>query len=414
LSKKSPTVAELANQLEYDPEALLVDLWDAGIERPASLDARLRADELATARRLLGLPSPAQLRKRSYWEERLNMTPAQFEDFMASLDIYLSSRANTLPKGSIKRIRKAISSDVDTSQTSVNQASVNPGAKNSPRAQRRELMSPPKAPEHWPTIGRESDIHLPSAEELFSIHEKIAEDSRLLEDPIHPPGVRDQNLLHSALFRPTTSFGEVEKYPTIEMACAALSHSLVANHPFYNGNKRTALVTLLSVLDRNNMILDVPEEELFRFIVRVAQHDFSDTGHADAEVLDIADWLRRRTRPIQKYERPLKWRELKQILRERFGCEFEVRKGNRIFVKRQTTELQGRLLRRKRTVTLYCHTHYPDDGREVQQSQLKQIRSELQLDEEHDVDSDIFYADARELDDFIGRYRKVLRELAKV
>ena len=42
--------------------------------------------------------------------------------------------------------------------------------------------------------------------------------------------------------RPQTGLGTIDKYPTIEQKAAALLHSLIKNHAFHNGNKRTALV----------------------------------------------------------------------------------------------------------------------------------------------------------------------------
>src|SRR5258708_1626270 len=74
---------------------------------------------------------------------------------------------------------------------------------------------------------------------VLVIHNQLVRDFAESGDPIDPPGIRDRGeLLESALSRPQTSIGTTLKYPTIEMAAAALLHALVHNHPFHNGNKR--------------------------------------------------------------------------------------------------------------------------------------------------------------------------------
>ena len=71
------------------------------------------------------------------------------------------------------------------------------------------------------------------------------------DDPIEPPGVRDENLLGSAISRPATGFAGQEKYRTIEQKAGALLHSLAKNHAFHNGNKRTAFMSMLVFMERN-------------------------------------------------------------------------------------------------------------------------------------------------------------------
>lgn len=94
--------------------------------------------------------------------------------------------------------------------------------------------------------------------------------------------------------RPATSLGGQYKYSTIQSAGAALLHSLVQNHAFHNGNKRTALVALLVFLDRNNFVLDSNEDELFKWMLMVASHQLLPSGFAydqmaDRETSEIAE-----------------------------------------------------------------------------------------------------------------------------
>lgn len=74
-----------------------------------------------------------------------------------------------------------------------------------------------------------------SIEEVLVIHDMMLEVAGGRE------GVRDFALLHSALERPRAGFGGEEMYETVWLKVGALIQSLVKNHPFSDGNKRTPL-----------------------------------------------------------------------------------------------------------------------------------------------------------------------------
>jgi death-on-curing protein len=101
------------------------------------------------------------------------------------------------------------------------------------------------------------------------------------------PGVRDVGLIESAVARPGASaFGE-DAYPDLWTKAAALMHSLVANHAFVDGNKRTGLVCAVVFLERNGVDVDqLDENAAFDLVVAVAKGLL-------VEVHDIAAELRR-------------------------------------------------------------------------------------------------------------------------
>ncbi len=112
-------------------------------------------------------------------------------------------------------------------------------------------------------------------------------------DPIEPPGVKDGNLLASASERPNTSLGAFEKYDTLEKKCAALFHSLVKNHAFYNGNKRTALVSLVYMLDINKKFITASDDEQFKLVIDIAKdaYPFGVNEDSDSKVDYISKWI---------------------------------------------------------------------------------------------------------------------------
>ncbi len=64
-------------------------------------------------------------------------------------------------------------------------------------------------------------------------------------------GLRDLGLLESAVARPRSTFGGEELYPTIFLKAGALVHSLLMNHQFVDGNKRTAMFSVMTFLELN-------------------------------------------------------------------------------------------------------------------------------------------------------------------
>ena len=98
-------------------------------------------------------------------------------------------------------------------------------------------------------------------------------------------GIRDLNGLLSALGRPQATFGEKDLYPDLFHKAAALMDSLIRNHPFVDGNKRTAITAAALFLRANGWHLNVDNAEMVRFTLACAQ---SQVG-----LDEMAAWLRK-------------------------------------------------------------------------------------------------------------------------
>ncbi|MDA8796452.1 type II toxin-antitoxin system death-on-curing family toxin [Aquiluna sp.] len=93
--------------------------------------------------------------------------------------------------------------------------------------------------------------------------------------------VKDAGLLDSALARPQTSvFGE-DAYPTLELKAAAMTHSVINNHPMVDGNKRTSWFLLNAFLYINGYLLEMSTEEGLEFTLGVATDQLSLEGAAE-------------------------------------------------------------------------------------------------------------------------------------
>lgn len=84
-------------------------------------------------------------------------------------------------------------------------------------------------------------------------------------------GLRDLTLLRSAVARPQAGFGEIEFYPDIFDKAAVITHSIIKNHPFLDGNKRTGIAAGIILLEINNIKITVSQEELVSFTLQIAE-----------------------------------------------------------------------------------------------------------------------------------------------
>ena len=375
-------------------------LWDGGVVYVDSASSIIRRNDVQRARKAVELDDEREQRTVAHWLARTGTTREEFSVRLAGEGINLAGNARNLPKGALKRVRTMFG---DTRPLHP------PPDADVPDAMRADLE-----PFRWDIVGNAEPAGYLTEEELLAIDDVLAEDAAGTSDPIEPPGVRDRNLLSSAVNRPRTSLGGQLKYSTVEMAAAALFHSVILNHAFHNGNKRTGLVSMVAFLDANKMTLTCDQSELFKITLRTAAHGLVPPGAdnlADREVMELARWIRSNSRLVDRQERPMKWLKLRRRLRD-FHCECEPVHGvgNRMNITRRVLQY-GRI--RRKAVTLATQVAWAGDGTEADKNTIHKIRNDLHLDEEHGVDGRVFYEGA-EIDAVVIEYRNILRRLAKL
>lgn len=94
-------------------------------------------------------------------------------------------------------------------------------------------------------------------------------------------GIRDRALLQSALAQPEASFGGQMLHEDLFAMAAAYAFHLCQNHPFFDGNKRTALETALLFLDIHGIPILDPHKKLIQAMLSVAAGEMSKTELAD-------------------------------------------------------------------------------------------------------------------------------------
>ena len=402
MANKRWRVIDLANEAGVTADEALLLLWGSDFDVTLVTDS-IHPKDISRARKSLGLPSRREINAVAYWSKLFGLNRDEFDSLLIKLGFEVRPGKLTLPKGAVRKLSAERRSRHLTGHVQTIQQS----AEN-------ETSQPPAF--YWYQVGHETPLQMLTCEDVLNIHNTLVADLRSEEDPVEPSGVRNMHLLHSAVYRPQTQLGADRKYRTVEMAAAALLHSLVLSHPFHNGNKRTGLVAMLVFLDKNGFLLNCPEEELFKLVLKVAQHSIVDShphNLADREVIAIAEWIHGWCRMIEKGEVPIPFRTLRRIL-AMFNCQITTIPGSRVDIKRVLPQSSG-FLRRARDTELVVQIAYYGEGREVPRNTLRRIRAELHLDEENNVDSKSFYqGDLLSADDFIAAYRKTLRRLARL
>lgn len=103
-------------------------------------------------------------------------------------------------------------------------------------------------------------------------------------------GVRDLNLLESAIQRPQASFMGEDLYQDIFNKAAALLHSLLLNHPFVDANKRTAMVSGSAFLHFNGFDVKVSQKEFVETALRIESKELN--------LEQISAWLKENSEKI--------------------------------------------------------------------------------------------------------------------
>lgn len=84
-------------------------------------------------------------------------------------------------------------------------------------------------------------------------------------------GIKDTNLFNSALYEPMQTFDKQELYPDIISKAACYLRSFAMNHPFFDGNKRTALMATVIFLERNGYDVIANNDKMYKFVEKVVK-----------------------------------------------------------------------------------------------------------------------------------------------
>lgn len=117
----------------------------------------------------------------------------------------------------------------------------------------------------------------PLLERIINIHEELINKIGGLH------GIRDENLLDMSVNSPFQTFGGVDLYPTLYDKAAHLTYSIIKNHPFLDGNKRTGVTVMIVFLKANGVEINCTNEELAALGWGLADGSISES--------ELLDWI---------------------------------------------------------------------------------------------------------------------------
>lgn len=118
---------------------------------------------------------------------------------------------------------------------------------------------------------------------MINIDEVIETHAILIEKYGGLSGIRDINLLISSINRPFQTFDNIDLYSTPIKKASALFESLIINHPFKDGKKRIAYVSMISLLKHYSIDINATQDEKYEFVIAAA------TGNIRFD--EIEKWL---------------------------------------------------------------------------------------------------------------------------
>lgn len=117
-----------------------------------------------------------------------------------------------------------------------------------------------------------------TADDVIALHAHVIEKSGGLD------GLRDRNILESAVSAPLQSFGGKELFPTDLEKIARIGFGLATNHAFLDGNKRIGAMVVQLLLKWNGYVLQLRQGELADMFIAIAD--------GSAQKQDLLHWIK--------------------------------------------------------------------------------------------------------------------------
>ena len=259
------------------------------------------------------------------------------------------------------------------------------------------------------TIG--DDIAL-SVGEVLRAHFLIAEFFADEDNGIGGIGPRDTNahLLHSAVSRQFVAFGGVQKWTDNFQIAATALFGLIKNEPFHDGNKRTALLSVLHLLEKQGYTAAGDKRRFENFVVGISEDRYrreslyryfcnKDILPDDAAIYYIAHELKDMTRKFDRSHRTLTYRQLNGLLKSH-GFELKNPHNNNINIVRMKDD------------KVIGHVGFPGMSKQIAKGDLRKVRKICQLSEADGFDSKAFFNGTENMDYLLSEYAAPLRRLA--
>lgn len=271
-------------------------------------------------------------------------------------------------------------------------------------------------------------IAILTTQEIIELHSILCNNYDLLSgmEPVSPAGVKNKDMLESAVSRQWVGSGDYYKYSTIYSNCATLVFGLVKNHAFHNGNKRIGFLALLKHMYNNGYVIkaNVKHEEIFELLRTLANNDlflhaksflpnffkvnYNREWNQETDILYMAYWLKNNTEHKSRKikQKTISISELSGILTmKNLDLAFS---GKYLTINKKQSFFQS-LLNKKG----YKKEYIIKDAKSISLNMVEQIREDFSLSFHDGVDNVSFYNNDDILNEEIKSYKKIIYKLSK-
>lgn len=229
-------------------------------------------------------------------------------------------------------------------------------------------------------------------------------------------GVKSFDLLSSAVSRQETEYGGIQKWSDEYHKMATLLFGITKNHAFEDGNKRTALLSLLLFFEKNNLQVKCKQTALELLIIRIAANSLNEyanykyyTMKDDPEVNFIADKIKNYTRKTNKKIYTITYAEFNRRLKQ-FGVWLDNPSKNFINVYRNKIIVRFFFFKKEEKERI-LQIGFPGWKKQVNPKAIKSVLQATGLTVENGVDSDVFFKDAEPAYKLISDFKEPLARL---
>ncbi len=119
----------------------------------------------------------------------------------------------------------------------------------------------------------------------LSVPQIVLMHSALIKETGGMDGIRDENLLDSAVNAPFQTYGGEYLYKSLEAKAARLGYFLIKNHPFVDGNKRIGMLAMMVFLELNGAGLNCTDQDIVETGLKIAAGEMDDK--------ELLEWILR-------------------------------------------------------------------------------------------------------------------------
>jgi death-on-curing family protein len=267
-----------------------------------------------------------------------------------------------------------------------------------------------------------------TTDEIIELHKILCNNYNLLPEmePVSPPGVKNNDMLESAVSRQLVGARDFYKYSNVYSNCGTLVFGLVKNHPFHNGNKRIGFLALIKHLYSNGYVIrpNIQHKEIYELLRSLANSSLNEHAETynkhfykqykrikwtdEIQIEYLSTWLRRNTehKNTKIKSKTLSINDLERILQNKnLATSFS---GKYLVISKKTTFISG-LLGKK----AFKKSYIIKDAKSINQSLIEQMRRDFGVSFLDGVDNSTFYNEEDIMNNEIISYKRIIYKLAK-